>query len=104
MDERPTPPSGNPRLPAVRPPGAVGRPYVPPPRAPGPASLPPPADSRDAGPHRWRRLTRTRRGAAGLAIVTASVLLWPFAGWFWIPWLAGLVLLVLVALLRLDRV
>jgi hypothetical protein len=29
-------------------------------------------------------------------------LLWPFSGWFWIPWLAGLVVLVLVALLRLD--
>jgi hypothetical protein len=31
------------------------------------------------------------------------VLLWPFAGWFWIPWLAGLVVVVLIALLRLDR-
>ena len=31
------------------------------------------------------------------------MLLWPFAGWFWIPWLAGLVVLVLIALLRLDR-
>jgi hypothetical protein len=31
------------------------------------------------------------------------VLLWPFAGWFWVPWLAGLVVLVLVAVLRLDR-
>jgi hypothetical protein len=38
-----------------------------------------------------------------VAILTAALLLWPFAGWFWIPWLAGLVVLVLVALLRLDR-
>jgi hypothetical protein len=102
MDERPTPPSGNPRLPAVRPPDAI-LPYVPPPRAPGPESVPPPDGSRAAGPHQWRRLTRTRRGAAGLAVVTAAVLLWPFAGWFWIPWLAGLVVVVLIALLRLDR-
>jgi hypothetical protein len=54
--------------------------------------------------HRWRRLTRTRMGASGLAILVAALLLWPFAGWFWIPWLAGLVVLVLIALLRLDRV
>jgi hypothetical protein len=53
--------------------------------------------------HRWRRLTRTRQGAAGLAILTAALLLWPFAGWFWIPWVAGLAVLVLVALLRVDR-
>ena len=51
----------------------------------------------------WRRLTRTRRGAAGLAIIAAALLLWPFAGWFWIPWLAGLAVLVLIGLLRLDR-
>jgi hypothetical protein len=38
-----------------------------------------------------------------LAILAAALLLWPFAGWFWIPWLAGLVVVVLVALLRLDR-
>ena len=38
-----------------------------------------------------------------MAILAAALLLWPFAGWFWIPWLAGLVVLVLVALLRLDR-
>jgi hypothetical protein len=101
MDERPTPPSGEPQLPAVRPTGPVARPYVPP-RAEGAAS-PPPASGSRAGPHQWRRLTRTRRGAAGLAIVTAALLLWPFAGWFWIPWLAGAVVLVLVALLRLDR-
>jgi hypothetical protein len=43
-------------------------------------------------------------GATGLAILVAALLLWPFAGWFWIPWVAGLVVLVLIALLRLDRV
>ena len=48
-------------------------------------------------------MTRTRRGAVGLGIVAAALLLWPFAGWFWIPWMAGLAVLVLVALLRLDR-
>jgi hypothetical protein len=57
----------------------------------------------DRGPHRWRRLTRSRSGAVGLAVVVAALLLWPFAGWFWIPWLAGLVVLVLIGLLRLDR-
>ena len=38
-----------------------------------------------------------------MALVAAALLLWPFSGWFWVPWLAGLVVLVLVALLRLDR-
>jgi hypothetical protein len=100
MDGFPTPPSGESRLPAVRPPGAVARPGIPPaqePREPGP----PPRAPRD--PHTWRRLTRTRRGAVGLGIVAAALLLWPFAGWFWIPWLAGLAVLVLIGLLRLDR-
>lgn len=93
MDGPPTPRSGESRLPAVRPPGVVARPDIPPPHEPG--------SFRD--PHRWRRLTRTRRGAVGLGIVAAALLLWPFAGWFWIPWLAGLAVLVLVGLLRLDR-
>ncbi len=81
----------------MRPPGAVARPEGSPGHRPG---SPPAAPG---GPHRWRRLTRTRRGAVGLGIVAAALLLWPFAGWFWIPWLAGLAVLVLVALLRLDR-
>lgn len=51
----------------------------------------------------WKRLTGTRRGAAGLGIVAAALLLWPFAGLSWIPWLAGLATLVLLAVLRLDR-
>ena len=95
----PTPPPGESGLPAVRPPYPVvrpgdARPVVPPPEPPRPPETP---------AHRWRRLTRTRQGAAGLAILAAALLLWPFSGWFWIPWLAGLVVLVLVALLRLDR-
>ena len=87
-------------MPAVRPPSPVARPGDVRPAA-EPAFGPPPTPETPA--HRWRRLTRTRRGAAGLAILAAALLLWPFAGWFWIPWLAGLVVLVLVALLRLDR-
>ena len=50
----------------------------------------------------WQRLTRTRRGAAGLAIGSAALLLWPFSGWSWIPWLVGLGVLILLRLLRLD--
>jgi hypothetical protein len=51
----------------------------------------------------WKRLTGTRRGAAGLGIVAAALLLWPFSGLSWVPWLAGLAVLVLLAVLRLDR-
>ena len=50
----------------------------------------------------WRRFVRTRRGAAGLGIVAAALLLWPFAGPSWIPWLAGFLALILLRLLRLD--
>jgi hypothetical protein len=50
----------------------------------------------------WRRLTRSRRGAVGLVIAVAALLLAPFSGWSWIPWAAGLGLLVLLRLLRLD--
>ena len=102
MDPRPTPPPppGESGVPAVRPPNPVARPDDVRP-ADGPPSGPPPTPETPA--HRWRRLTRTRKGAAGVAILAAALLLWPFAGWFWIPWLAGLVVLVLVALLRLDR-
>lgn len=52
----------------------------------------------------WRRLARTPRGAVGLGIVVAALLLWPFSGWSWIPWLAGLAAAVLLRLLRLDNV
>lgn len=51
----------------------------------------------------WKRLTRTVRGAAGLGIGAAALLLWPFSDWSVIPWLAGVGALVLLALLRLDR-
>jgi hypothetical protein len=102
MDPRPTPPPHTPGesgVPAVRPSNPVARPDDV--RAADDRFGPPPTPETPA--HRWRRLTRTRKGAAGVAILAAALLLWPFAGWFWIPWLAGLVVLVLVALLRLDR-
>jgi hypothetical protein len=50
----------------------------------------------------WRRFARSPRGAAGLAVVAAALLLWPFAGFSWIPWLIGLGALVVLRLLRLD--
>ncbi len=52
----------------------------------------------------WRRFVRTRRGAVGLVIVAAALLLWPFAELSWIPWLIGFVALILIRLLRLDGV
>lgn len=91
--ERPTSP---PRLPAVRP-------QVPPPIVPAPPSGWPTAEDRvTGGPRRWRTFTRSRRGAAGLVIGAAALLLWPFSGWSWMPWAAGVGLLVLLRLLRLD--
>ncbi len=71
----------------------------PPPRARSPFTDPP---ARARTPFSWQRLTRSRRGAAGLAIATAALLLWPFSGWSWIPWLIGIGVLVLLRLLRLD--
>src|ERR1700754_3780279 len=89
---RPTPP---PWLPAARP-------QVPPPAA----SEPPPPAPPPGPPARprfdWRRLARSRRGAAGLAILAAALLLWPFSGLSWIPWLAGLGALIVLRILRLD--
>ena len=98
-DPDPTPPLGG--SPVVRPPAVVARPAPDP--FPGGGATDRAGDGAGPAGHRWRRLTRTRRGAAGLAIVAAALLLWPFAGWFWIPWLAGFAVLVLVAVLRLDR-
>jgi hypothetical protein len=66
---------------------------------------PPPAAAPPSPPRpsfTWQRLTRSRRGAAGLVIATSALLLWPFSGWSWIPWLIGIGLLVLLRLLRLD--
>ncbi len=54
-------------------------------------------------PRRWARLIRSPRGAAGIAILAAALLLWPFTGWSAWPWLIGLGVLVLLYLLRLDR-
>ncbi|MGH8917265.1 MAG: hypothetical protein ACRD0H_02835, partial [Actinomycetes bacterium] len=50
----------------------------------------------------WRKLARSPRGAVGLAVLAAALLLWPFSGLSWIPWLAGLGALVILRLLRLD--
>lgn len=83
-----TPP---PSLPARRPP-------VPPPALPDPSPPAPPPGPR----FRWRRLIRSPRGAAGIAVLAAALLLWPFGGLSWIPWLLGFGALVLLRLLRLD--
>ena len=72
----------------------------PPPWLPVTRTPPPPTPPRPS--FAWQRLTRTRRGAAGLAIGSAALLLWPFAGWSVIPWLIGLGVLLLLRLLRLD--
>ncbi|MHA6620485.1 hypothetical protein [Pseudonocardia sp. DLS-67] len=65
---------------------------------PGPGDNPGPARPR----FDWRRLTRSPRGAALVAVLAAALLLWPFAGFSWIPWLIGIVALVVLRLLRLD--
>jgi hypothetical protein len=87
---------------------------VPPPqRAPWPRAQPDARTSRlpatrpgaarpVGGPSRWARLVRSPRGAAGVALLAAALLLWPFAGWTPWPWLIGLALLVVLHLLRLD--
>ena len=50
----------------------------------------------------WRRISRSPRFAATVALLAAALLLWPFAGFSWIPWLIGLGALVVLRLLRLD--
>jgi hypothetical protein len=69
---------------------------VPPGPAPGNGSRPP------RPRFDWRRFSRSPRGAAGLAVLAAALLLWPFAGFSWIPWLIGIAALVVLRLLRLD--
>lgn len=87
-----------PGLPAIRP----TRPPAVPPLSP-PGGPPPPAPPGPRPRFGWRRFTRSPRGATGLVIVVAALLLWPFAGLSWIPWLAGLGAVVLLRLLRLDK-
>lgn len=98
MDERPQPQPG-PVVPAVRPPSPSTGPAAPP--SPPGNGEPPRADGPPREP--WRRLTRTRRGAAGLGIGSAALLLWPFAGWTLWPWAAGVGVLAVLRLLRLHR-
>lgn len=89
---RATPP---PWLPAARQP-------VPPPAVPPPSDGKGPPDPAPGPRFNWRKLARSPRGAAGLAVLAAALLLWPFSGLSWIPWLAGLGALVILRLLRLD--
>jgi hypothetical protein len=93
------PPEPQPGLPATRPAQPPAVPQPPPPWS-APPQQPAPGPRPRFG---WRRFTRSPRGAAGLAIVVAALLLWPFAGWSWIPWLAGIGVVVLLRLLRLDK-
>lgn len=96
MDKPPADPV--PWLPATRSQGALPAVPDPSPSAPPPLA-PPPAP----GPRfDLRRLTRSPRGAVGLAALAAALLLWPFAELSWIPWLAGLGVLFVLRLLRLD--
>src|SRR5215218_8959433 len=85
---------GPPWLPAERP--------VPPPPVPTPPSEPPGSGAPPRPRFDWRRLTRSPRGAAGLAMVAAALLLWPFAGFSWIPWMIGIAALLVLRLMRLD--
>jgi hypothetical protein len=62
-----------------------------------------PAPSRPGPPRRPPRRQRSARAVAGVAILVAIGLLWPFADWNWWPPVTGLAVLVLVHLLRLDR-
>jgi hypothetical protein len=81
-------------------------PWLPAARSPHPPAVPVPAPEPGAPPPRprfdWRRVVRSPRGAACLATVAAALLLWPFAGFSWIPWMIGLGALVVLRLLRLE--
>ncbi|MDN5858989.1 MAG: hypothetical protein L0H84_10225 [Pseudonocardia sp.] len=50
----------------------------------------------------WRRYVTTPRAAAGLGLLAAVLLLWPFSGFSWIPLLAGFGALLVVRILRFD--
>jgi hypothetical protein len=91
----------------VEPPREPGPPWLPETRPAHPPSVPAPPgpgrDPREPGPRfDWRRFSRSPRSAVGLAALGAALLLWPFAGFSWIPWLIGLAVLVVLRLLRLD--
>ncbi|OLT10135.1 hypothetical protein BJF78_29150 [Pseudonocardia sp. CNS-139] len=101
MEERGS--SRPPWLPAARPdagpPALPGPPSPPPPGAPGP---PEPPGERPRPRFDWRRFIRSPRGAVGIAALVAALLLWPFAGLSWIPWLIGFAALLVLRVLRLD--
>jgi hypothetical protein len=89
-----------PWLPASRP---APPPPVPVPPGPPPGGAPPGQGAQPSRPRfDWRRLTRSPRGTASLAVLAAALLLWPFAGFSWIPWLIGIGALLALRLLRLD--
>lgn len=88
---------GPPWLPAARPAVPPPVPQGPPPGPPPGPGAPPPRPRFD-----WRRLARSPRFAATVAVLAAALLLWPFGGFSWIPWLVGVAALVVLRLLRLD--
>jgi hypothetical protein len=98
----PRPDAGPPALPEPQGPPPPG--WLPPgPPPPGPP--PPGGQEPSSGPRPrfgWRRFARSPRGATGLAVLAAALLLWPFSGLSWIPWLIGLGALVVLRVLRLD--
>ncbi|WP_214370640.1 hypothetical protein [Pseudonocardia sp. H11422] len=110
--EPPRTPPNPPNLPAVPDPPESGRPpasleplpprYEPPPQQP--PRYPPP---QHRPPTVWSRLRLgSRRGAIGLGLAAAALLLLPFLddpGRWWVPVGLGLGTLVLLYLLRLDR-
>jgi len=133
MDERtepPTPPAGLPRPPAVRPPVPSHPPEVPsvgraPWRGawdadgsgPGDEAGPPPRPIRPDVLRRWRSLrvgapgwrwgVGSRRIAVGIGIAAAVLFLWAQSQLTWsgvVSWAVGLGALVLMRILRLDRV
>lgn len=69
--------------------------------------LPVPPEPEHAEPGRprriaWRRYVKTVRGAVGLGLLAAALLLWPFTGFSVVPLLVGLGALIVLRLLRFD--